>query len=88
MSQHGTCLNCGADYGLHHFETLQCPRHGMEAPFNKKQEWQDTRWESSEGMDILRGQIDQLQSDLAKAKAYIGRLETEITRLETLTSHE
>jgi len=33
------CFNCGASIGLHHYETLQCPKNGVEAPLNKKQEW-------------------------------------------------
>jgi len=26
----GICYNCGADQGLRHYETMQCPRYGIE----------------------------------------------------------
>jgi hypothetical protein len=34
------CSNCGADYGLHHYKTEQCPAGGYEAPVGKKQQWE------------------------------------------------
>ena len=40
------CKICGAGEGLHHFETMQCPRNGMEAPVGRKQEWQKTIYQS------------------------------------------
>lgn len=37
------CSNCGADEGLHHYSTQQCPKNGIEEwRDGKKQEWQDT----------------------------------------------
>ena len=42
------CKICGAGEGLHHFETMQCPRNGMEAPVGRKQEWQKTIYQSGE----------------------------------------
>jgi hypothetical protein len=26
MNNRDECKNCGGDYGLHHYRTLQCPR--------------------------------------------------------------
>ncbi len=50
----GICINCGAGDGLHHFETKQCPRHGIEETrFDKlagkfyPQQWQDTTFEDA-----------------------------------------
>lgn len=39
------CNNCGADYGLHHYQTDQCPVGGREAPIGRKQEWKTTVFE-------------------------------------------
>lgn len=37
------CLNCGGDKGLHHYETMQCPLNGIEAPVNAKEQiWENT----------------------------------------------
>ena len=42
------CANCGASSGLHHFETLQCPKNGMEEIcLTKPQQWQNTFFEDS-----------------------------------------
>lgn len=36
------CENCGATYGLHQFETNQCPAGGFEAPVGQMQSWAAT----------------------------------------------
>ena len=37
------CYNCGADKGLHHYETRQCPKNGIEEYRDgKTQQWEDT----------------------------------------------
>jgi hypothetical protein len=36
------CAECGAGNGLHHYQTNQCPKGGVEAPIGKRQEWADT----------------------------------------------
>jgi len=48
----GICYNCGADQGLHHYETMQCPRYGIEETrFDKladkfyPQQWTSTTFE-------------------------------------------
>ena len=50
----GLCSNCGADSGLHHFDTQQCPRNGIEETrFDKlegkfyPQKWSSTTFEDS-----------------------------------------
>ena len=35
------CYNCGYPEGLHHYETMQCPKGG-ESQIGKKQEWLGT----------------------------------------------
>jgi len=40
------CKNCGAWKGLHHFETLQCPRNGVEANIGQSQLWEQTTYRS------------------------------------------
>lgn len=43
MDTYKKCTNCGADYGLHHFETQQCPHNGVEEwRDGHKQKWDDT----------------------------------------------
>ena len=43
IDSQGICANCGANDGLHHYETNQCPRNGIEETRDgKKQEWQNT----------------------------------------------
>lgn len=39
------CKNCGAEYGLHHYQTNQCPVGGREAAIGEKQEWKTTVFE-------------------------------------------
>ena len=36
-----TCKRCGHPEGLHHYETMQCPKGG-EAPVGKRQEYLKT----------------------------------------------
>lgn len=43
------CFNCGASEGLHHYETRQCPKNGIEEyREGHKQIWADTIFEDSE----------------------------------------
>lgn len=39
------CKNCGAEYGLHHYQTNQCPIGGREAAIGEKQEYKTTVFE-------------------------------------------
>lgn len=48
-----TCKNCGAWKGLHHYETMQCPRDGMEAPLGREQLWETTTYRSEHTKEEL-----------------------------------
>jgi len=48
MNTYDKCKNCGGEYGLHHFETNQCPVGGREAPIGRKQEWKTTTFEKED----------------------------------------
>ena len=57
--ENGTCKNCGADYELHQYETLKCPKHGIEENrFDRiegkyyPQRWEETVFDGSEKVDI------------------------------------
>ena len=39
----GICGNCGGDYGIHHFETDQCPLGGIES-HAIPQKWESTHF--------------------------------------------
>ena len=48
MNTYDKCKNCCGEYGLHHFETNQCPVGGREAPIGRKQEWKTTTFEKED----------------------------------------
>ena len=78
------CKICGAGEGLHHFETMQCPRNGMEAPVGRKQEWQKTIYQSGE--DCARAEtseqrVKELEAQIAQAKNDLSEYRAEIERL-------
>ena len=60
------CKNCGADYGLHHYQTDQCPVGGIEAPIGQKQEWKTSTYEEqlNPSYEELLTQRDQLKKAL------------------------
>jgi hypothetical protein len=60
------CVNCGGWKGLHHFETNQCPRNGVESPVGKKQTWQDSVYQEEDTRDET---IAHLRSRLASLEA-------------------
>lgn len=67
----GICANCGADKGLHHYETEQCPKNGMEEyREGRKQEWEDTTWQDS-GYKNLEKAAPALLEALIEAKKTI-----------------
>ena len=43
-----TCKNCGAWYGLHHYETNQCPKNGRET---NPQMWETTTYQEDDKTD-------------------------------------
>lgn len=54
------CYNCGASLGLHHYETMQCPKNGMEACVNKKQEWDQRNIFQDSGLTKLHDAAPEL----------------------------
>lgn len=63
------CKNCGADKGLHHHQTMQCPKGGVEETREgHKQVWIDTVFMIKE-QDIseLKEEISSLKSQLHSA---------------------
>lgn len=47
-----TCKRCGHPEGLHHYETMQCPKGG-EAPVGKRQEYLKTVFQPDHEKDLL-----------------------------------
>lgn len=46
---YGICANCGAEAGLHHYETSQCPLHGIEETRDRHpQRWADTTFKEKQ----------------------------------------
>jgi hypothetical protein len=43
-----TCKNCGGWYGLHHYETNQCPKNGRET---NPQMWESTTYQEEDKED-------------------------------------
>ncbi len=75
------CLNCGADYELHKFDTNQCPLHGIEETReNHKQEWANTKFvvipAKPDRKDFIR------YNNKMNWKIYALSLENHIQRLE------
>jgi len=68
-----TCKNCGGEYGIHHYQTNQCPFGGREAPIGRKQEWKSTTFEAN----------DKPQGTIAELKALIKELEKRLDEWES-----
>ena len=63
----GKCKHCGADDGLHHFATNQCPAGGREAPEGKPQRWQTQTFEPvTTELDELREEVKLLAKRVKK----------------------
>lgn len=59
----GICGNCGAGEGLHHYETRQCPKNGVEEwRDGKKQEWQETFFENRKWQQLIASAPDLLEA--------------------------
>ena len=69
------CSNCGADEGLHHYETQQCPKNGIEEyREGRKQEWQDTTFYPAD-KKRLEDAAPELLSVLKEAKEVLLQLD-------------
>lgn len=67
-----TCLNCGHDRGLHHYQTMQCPRGG-EAPIGKRQEWLDSTF-TSDNSDT-NDRVHNLEKRVAELERQIKKIQ-------------
>jgi len=53
MGTYTKCFHCGADNGLHHYETDQCPLHGIEETRDgHKQQWASTTFLDAESVQL------------------------------------
>ena len=63
MNAKKACKNCGASQGLHHYETNQCPRGGVEADIDDVQIWANTTYLEDDG---LLERIVELEAQVAR----------------------
>lgn len=77
-----TCGNCGADNGLHHYQTNQCPLGGREAPIGRKQEWMTTTFIPAEAIANVR----QVRAMVAEINEKTKRIEQLEAMLATIVS--
>jgi len=80
----GICFNCGAGMGLHHYETTQCPKNGIEAPLNKKQEWDSRNIFQDSGLVKLHDAAPELLEALEITLKAMLNLSRQIPTNETL----
>ncbi len=60
------CGNCGADEALHHYDTQQCPKNGVEEwREGKKQIWVETKFVDAQQMKLERAAPQLLNALLA-----------------------
>lgn len=77
------CDNCGASEGLHHYETNQCPKGGVEAPVNRNQEWQLSAFDNTRSVILFHTEkkdkeIFSLQASLKEAEERIETLQARL----------
>jgi hypothetical protein len=53
MSIKEKCGYCGADNGLHQYETMRCPKHGREAPVGEKQLWDEKTFIDADYLKLI-----------------------------------
>lgn len=76
MNTYEKCDNCGADEGLHHWDTKQCPKNGVEEwREGRKQEWEKTTF------SIEKSQREKLLAENTEQKQLIEEREKEIKGL-------
>jgi hypothetical protein len=63
MDSYTKCFHCGADYGLHHYETQQCPLHGIE----ETREGRKQQWTSNTFLDAQAVKLEQAAPKLLAA---------------------
>ena len=62
-----TCRNCGGDRAIHHYETMQCPVGGREAPVGRPQLWQDSCYEEEGEQMVTMSQVQKMIADALAA---------------------
>ena len=72
-----TCKNCGAWYGLHHYETNQCPKNGRET---NPQMWETTTYQEEDKSD---SKIADLEAQIANQGQTIEQLARIIREYKT-----
>lgn len=60
------CKNCGGEYGIHHWETNQCPFGGVEAGPNRPDVWTASTFEIDQPNEIaqLKDEIETLKAQV------------------------
>lgn len=67
----GICKNCGADYGLHHYITEQCPVGGRAFSIDRVEEWKTSRYESvNTQSDIIKELVEALELFLERIEEF------------------
>jgi len=62
----GSCVNCGADEGLHQYETNKCPLNGVEAPIGRNQVWMNTTFLAEEDKPLTRVEVQAMIDEALK----------------------
>lgn len=70
-----TCKNCGGDKGLHHWQTMQCPFGGREAPIGKPDQWTASTFEPvTEQLAALTARVKELEGLLKQTHGELQRV--------------
>lgn len=69
-----TCKRCGSPEGLHHFETMQCPKGG-EAPVGKRQEWLGSTFQADDEKFM-----EEMDRELKRLKKRVRELEEKLRK--------
>lgn len=69
------CKNCGYWHGLHHADTMQCPKGG-EAPVGKRQEWLTTTFvpDDADERKAIERRIRNLEKRVAELEKQIKQM--------------
>lgn len=78
MNTNTKCKNCGGDYGIHHYQTDQCPVGGRECSINQKQEYKSTTFETE-----TESEVDELRKSVKDLLARVKELEAQVQRLQS-----
>lgn len=68
------CMTCGYDEGLHHSETLQCPKNGS----GLSEAWRGTHFIPEDRSTGLEQRVKQLELDLREVLRRLKSLEKDL----------